>query len=660
MIQTLKIVQAPHNSYVYKNVLTHNKEDLGENDIHIKFVDTIYKSVPVNIEKGSIGLSLCHRSKYGLTFEDCVNVAPYQPKERIIKNLRILINPQKKLKSILSIHEEEFIDIFRKAFSSHYFFDKQLLVMRIDSKNILIDVLSKEEGYINSSTNIDISVGDYYINLVSSHLLKRELFDDNFNFETIGIGGLNKQLVTVFRRALSTRAIKPSIVKKLGIKYVKGILLYGPPGTGKTLIARNIGNLLTNREPKIVNGPEILNRYVGQSEENLRNLFSEAIAEYREKKENSDLHIIIFDEIDAICKNRGRGGASSNVNDSLVNQLLTMIQGVNSPENIFIIAMTNRKDLLDPALLRAGRLEVHVEIGLPDYEGRKQIFRIHSNKMKNNNMVALDLDIDKLGQITENFSGAEIEAVVGGASSFAIHDLLSNKEGDIKDEDVLVKMEHFLRAVDEITPAFGNFNKDVKKLLPDKFIFFSENHRYVYDELFKSIVKSGRLKTILLFGENGVGKSTTAYQVAYQSKVKFTKIIRPIDIVTMDEYQRSNYIIDTVKDAYLSEKSLIVLDDIEVLINFANLDYNLSFSNKLYQTILTMVKTPPENPSHALTIIATCGDLKLCGILKKSFDETIELDNIEVEDVGRISSELGIKINNLMNKTYSIKELVNM
>lgn len=145
---------------------------------------------------------------------------------------------------------------------------------------------------------------------------------------------------------------------------------------GKTLIARQIGKMLNGKEPKVVNGPEILNKYVGASEENVRKLFEEAEADQAQHGEASDLHVIIFDEIDAICKSRGSVRDGSGVHDTVVNQLLTKIDGVDSLNNILLIGMTNRKDMLDEALLRPGRLEVQVEIGLPDDKGRLQILKV--------------------------------------------------------------------------------------------------------------------------------------------------------------------------------------------------------------------------------------------------------------------------------------------
>jgi vesicle-fusing ATPase len=152
------------------------------------------------------------------------------------------------------------------------------------------------------------------------------------------------------------------------VQHVKGILLYGPPGTGKTLIARSLASSLNVNEKnfQIVNGPEVFNKFVGQSEENIRKLFLNAREDEKKFGRESPLHIIVFDEIDAICKERGHYSSGTNVEDQVVNQLLSNMDGVESLNNIIIIGMTNRKDLIDPAILRPGRLEVHIEIGLPN------------------------------------------------------------------------------------------------------------------------------------------------------------------------------------------------------------------------------------------------------------------------------------------------------
>jgi len=126
------------------------------------------------------------------------------------------------------------------------------------------------------------------------------------------------------------------------------------------------------------------------------------------KGDDSDLHVIIFDEIDAICRKRGSTNSGTGVNESVVNQLLSKIDGVESLNNILIIGMTNRLDMIDEALLRPGRFEIHLEIGLPDEKGRRQIFDIHTKKMRDNALIDKDVDLDRMAKLTKNYTGAEI------------------------------------------------------------------------------------------------------------------------------------------------------------------------------------------------------------------------------------------------------------
>ena len=170
----------------------------------------------------------------------------------------------------------------------------------------------------------------------------------------------------IFSVVPSIQEFTTRISRKLDYKHCKGLLLYGPPGTGKTLIARKLSKMLNGKEPKIVNGPEMLSKYVGASEENIRNLFKDAEAEYKLKGEDSDLHVIIFD-VDSVFKQRGSGKSDgTGVGDNVVNQLLSKMDGVDQLNNILVIGMTNRLDLIDTALLRPGRFEIQIEISLPD------------------------------------------------------------------------------------------------------------------------------------------------------------------------------------------------------------------------------------------------------------------------------------------------------
>jgi len=159
-----------------------------------------------------------------------------------------------------------------------------------------------------NSTAIFVKANESAINLkgkAKGKAVQQSIINPDWDFENMGIGGLDKEFNAIFRRAFASRVFPVEVIEQLGLKHVRGILLYGPPGTGKTLMARQIGKMLNAREPKIVNGPQILDKYVGESEANIRKLFEEAENEFKSLGNNSGLHIIIFDEIDAICKARG-------------------------------------------------------------------------------------------------------------------------------------------------------------------------------------------------------------------------------------------------------------------------------------------------------------------------------------------------------------------
>lgn len=239
------------------------------------------------------------------------------------------------------------------------------------------------------------------------------------------VGGLDAVVNAVVRRALAARLYPPSLTRSLGIQPARGLLLYGPPGCGKTLLAREIAAAMGAREPKIVNGPEMMSKYVGDSEEYIRGLFAEAEIEQAEAGDESALHVIVFDEIDAFTRERGSlAGDTSGIRDSVVNQLLAKMDGVEQLENILIIGMTNRPELIDAALLRPGRMEVQVEVARPNAAGRQQIAAIHSRRLRERGTLDAKaiacLASGALADATEGFSGADIAGLFRSAISFAL------------------------------------------------------------------------------------------------------------------------------------------------------------------------------------------------------------------------------------------------
>ena len=314
-------------------------------------------------------------------------------------------------------------------------------------------------GMIFEETHFEFKSKSQALKIKSASMKEKNIFSKKFRFEDLGVGGLDKQIIEIFRRAFAMRRLPASVLEKYGGSHIKGVLLYGPPGTGKTLIAKELAKCLNSVKPKIVNGPDVLSKYVGESEENIRKLFAEAKKDQAELAEDSPLHVIIFDEFDSIAKPRGMDSDSTGVASNVVNQLLSMIDGVEALNNILLIAMTNRKDLIDPAILRPGRFEISVEINLPDEHGRVQILNIHTKKMRENGILGPDVDLEQIAKQAKNYTGAELESVVKSAKSFSLnrhHDLLDfSKELVFNKETLIVEMEDFLAAVEEVKPSFG-------------------------------------------------------------------------------------------------------------------------------------------------------------------------------------------------------------
>ncbi|MFY4816227.1 CDC48 family AAA ATPase, partial [Haloarcula sp. AONF1] len=235
----------------------------------------------------------------------------------------------------------------------------------------------------------------------------------------------------------------PEVFEELDMQAAKGVLMYGPPGTGKTLLAKAVANESESNFISI-KGPELLNKYVGESEKGVREVFSKA-------RENAPT-IVFFDEIDSIATERGKNSGDSGVGERVVSQLLTELDGLESLEDVVVVATTNRPDLIDSALLRPGRLDRHVHVPVPDEEARRRIFEVHTR----NKPLADDVDLDALARKTEGYVGADIEAVAREASMNASREFIGSVTREEVGEsvgNVRVTMQHFEEALNEVNPS---------------------------------------------------------------------------------------------------------------------------------------------------------------------------------------------------------------
>lgn len=223
----------------------------------------------------------------------------------------------------------------------------------------------------------------------------------------------------------------------------KGILLYGPPGTGKTLMAKAAAN---ESEANFISikGPELISKWVGESEKGVREVFRKA--------RQSAPCIIFFDEIDAIAPRRGADFGDSHVTERLISQLLTELDGLEVLTNVIVIAATNRPDIIDAALLRPGRFDRLLYVPPPDRDSRIQIIKIHTKKKP----LADDLDIEKLSDLTDRYTGADISSLASAAVMLALREHISKytdpKEADVHVKELKIHMRHFEEAVSKIRP----------------------------------------------------------------------------------------------------------------------------------------------------------------------------------------------------------------
>jgi len=276
----------------------------------------------------------------------------------------------------------------------------------------------------------------------------REVLVQTPNVKWEDIGGL-QEMKQALREAIEWPLKYPDVFEKVGVKPPKGILLHGSPGSGKTLLAKAVAN-----ESGVnfisVKGPELMSKFVGESEKGVRETFKRA-------KQTAPC-IIFFDEIDALAPRRGSGIADSHVSERVISQLLTEMDGLEELHGVVVLAATNRIDLIDPALLRAGRFDQILYVPPPDEKARLEIFKIHTKK----NPLAKNVSLQKLVAETEDCMGSDIEAICREATMLAIRRYINtSKEQEASERlrKLEVTMEDFEQAIKRVKEQAKNQNK---------------------------------------------------------------------------------------------------------------------------------------------------------------------------------------------------------
>lgn len=391
--------------------------------------------------------------------------------------------------------------------------------------------------------------------------IKRE---DEERLDEVGyddIGGCRRQMAMI-REMIELPLRHPTLFKTLGVKPPRGVLLFGPPGSGKTLIARAVANE-TGAFFFLINGPEIMSKMAGESESNLRKAFEEA--------EKNAPAIIFIDEIDSIAPKRDK--TNGEVERRIVSQLLTLMDGLKQRATVIVIGATNRQNSMDPALRRFGRFDREIDVGVPDENGRLEIFRIHTRNMK----LDEDIDPDVIARETHGFVGADMAALCTEAAMQCIREKMDliDIEDDTIDAEVLdsmaVTQEHFKYALTVSNPSslretvveipnitwddiggLENTKKELKEMV---------QYPVEHPEKFEKFGMSAS-KGVLFYGPPGCGKTLLAKAVANECQANFISVKGP-ELLTMWFGESEANVRDVFEKARAAAPCVLFFDELD-------------------------------------------------------------------------------------------------
>ena len=438
------------------------------------------------------------------------------------------------------------------------------------------------------------------------------------------IGGLKTEIQKI-REMVELPIRYPELFERLGIEPPKGVLLYGPPGTGKTLLAKAVANE-SDANFIDISGPELVSKFVGESEEKLREIFNEA-------KEKAPT-IIFMDEIDAIAPKREE--ATNEVERRMVSQLLTLMDGISTRGQVIVVGATNRQNAIDPALRRPGRFDREIEIGVPDRDARKEIMQIHTRNMP----LTSDVNMDELANQTHGYTGADLAALAREAAMFTLRTLLPKilDKKSIPNElliELKVSRDDFLKAVGAIQPSalrevfverpnvhwvdVGGL-EEVKSQLKEAVELPIKN-----PEAFQRM-GIRPIKGILLVGAPGTGKTMLAKAVATEREANFISIKGP-ELLSKYVGESEKATREIFRKARMAAPCILFIDEIDSIASARGADDSDSVvTQRVVDTLLTEMDGL-EGAKNIIVLAATNRpDILDPAILRPGrFDKIIEI-----------------------------------
>ena len=442
------------------------------------------------------------------------------------------------------------------------------------------------------------------------------------NYEDIG--GLDDELEMV-REMIELPLSRPEVFHRLGVEPPKGVLLYGPPGTGKTLIARAVANEV-NAQFITVDGPEIMSKYKGESEEQLRDVFEQA-------REESPT-VVFFDEIDSIA---GKRDEEADVENRVVGQLLSLMDGLDARGDVIVIGATNRVDAIDPALRRGGRFDREIEIGVPGAAGRREILEVHTRRMP----LADEIDIDQLADRTYGFVGADIETLGQEAAMTALR--RAREGGDTDLSSVEVARRDFETAMSSIEPSamreyvaetpstdfseVGGLESAQEKLQR------AVTWPLTYDPLFQAAATDPPTG-VLLHGPPGTGKTLLARAIAGESGVNFIQVAGP---ELLDRYvgESEKAVREVFERAKQSAPTIIFFDEVDAVASDRDSTGDSSVGDRVVSQLLTELDRAADDPNLVVIAATNRRDALDPALLRPGRFET----HIEVPNPDRAARE---------------------
>ena len=444
------------------------------------------------------------------------------------------------------------------------------------------------------------------------------------------VGGLKEEVKKV-REMIEIPLKRPELFEKLGIAPPKGVLMHGPPGTGKTLLAKAVASE-SDAHFIAINGPEIMSKYVGGSEENLREYFEEA-------EENSP-SIIFIDELDAIAPKREE--TNGEAERRTVAQLLTLMDGLKSRGQVVVIGATNRPDSLDPALRRPGRFDREIEIGVPDTEERKEVLEIHTRNMP----LADDVDLDKIANTTHGFVGADLESLCKEAAMRVVRRILPEIQNDEEIpkevmEKIVVTGDDFKNAQKEIQPSalrevlvqipdikwddVGGL-EDVKQELKEA-VEWPLKHPETFQRLGIRPPKG-----TLLYGIPGTGKTLLAKAVASESEANFISVKGP-ELLSKWVGESEKGVREVFRKAKQAAPTVIFFDEIDSIASTrSSNDGDSGVTKRVVNQLLTEMDGLEELEDVAIIAATNRPDILDAGLMRPGrFDRHIQVKEPDEE-----------------------------